>query len=271
MNKIRMYVMTILAAGLLLPAACSDDDAPAYKSLEMVAIPAGDFLMGDEVGNGEPSEKPLRSVSLTAFMMSKHEISQGIYQEVMGQNPARHVGPDYPVESVTWFDALEFCNLLSEKHGYRKCYADIDGSPTVDPSADGYRLPTEAEWEYACKAGTSTAYYTGGGNANLARAGWYSGNADGTTHPVGQLEPNAFDLYDMHGNVFEWCWDWHSADYYGMGENVDPFGPDRGTERVCRGGSYFVFEYGHRSSFRSMLKPSLPSRDIGFRVVRRPS
>ncbi|MBR9978714.1 MAG: formylglycine-generating enzyme family protein [Bacteroidetes bacterium] len=271
MNRIRLYIMIILTAGMLLHTACNDDDAPTHRSLEMVPVPAGDFTMGDEFGNGEVSEKPLRTVSLTAFMISKHEITQEIYQEVVGQNPSRHVASDHPVESVTWFDALEFCNLLSEKHGYRKCYADIDGNPTVDPSADGYRLPTEAEWEYACKAGTSSAYYTGNSKADLGRAGWYSGNADGTTHRVGLLEPNAFGLFDMHGNVFEWCWDWHSHDYYGRGENVDPFGPDSGTERVCRGGSYFVFEYGHRSSFRSMLKPRIPSRDIGLRVVRRPS
>ena len=118
------------------------------------------------------------------------------------------------------------------------------------------------------RAGTSTPYYTGSSKADLAKAGWYSGNAGGGTNHVAGLEANSFGLYDMHGNVFEWVWDWYDANYYHQDENNNPTGPEGGQERVCRGGSYFVFEYGCRSTFRSMLEPGFKSRDIGFRVVR---
>jgi formylglycine-generating enzyme required for sulfatase activity len=252
-------------------SSCSDEgDEPVNLNLDMSMIPAGSFAMGDQA-SVEANEKPSRVVALNAFLMSKHEITQKVYQAVMGENPSINKGDNRPVDNMTWFKALEFCNALSDKQGYEKCYTDINGSVTVNMNASGFRLPTEAEWESACRAGTTTTYYSGSSTADLARAGWYSGNGGGSTHDVGTLQANSLGLFDMHGNVFEWCWDWYKSDYYKDGQNSNPTGPTGGTERVCRGGSYFVFEYGCRSSFRSYLKPGIPSRDIGFRVVRKSS
>ncbi len=267
--RMRFLLALLLFTGTVLFTACSDDDdgdGPAGST--MALIPAGNFEMGDAAASNEPNERPSRTVSLSPFYMGKTEVSQELYQSVMGENPSHTKGDSRPVENITWYEALEFCNALSRRDGYTEVYTDITGNLNADFTADGYRLPTEAEWEYACRAGTSTAYYTGPSKADLEKAGWYSGNANGTTHDVRGLQANSHDLYDMHGNVFEWCWDRYAADYYQQGVNNNPLGPESGEERVCRGGSYFVFEYGCRSTFRSMLAPQYKSRDIGIRLVR---
>ncbi len=271
-----LYRKLILLPALLLVlsfavTSCSDDDdddGGGPSALDMVAIPAGSFTMGDASGAYETNERPARTVALNAFELSRYEVSQALYRDVMGENPSKASGVKRPVENMTWFDALRFCNALSEREGLTPVYTDIDGSPKADFNANGYRLPTEAEWEYACRAGTTTPYYTGSSIADLERCAWFSGNANYTTQERGQLEANAFGLYDMHGNVFEWCWDWYRADYYGLGINTNPHGPDSGQEKVCRGGSYFVYEYGCRASFRSMLAPDFPGADIGIRLAR---
>jgi len=259
----------LLVAGLVVSVACSDDDDGADPaSFTMKSIPAGSYTMGDASNSHETNERPARTVSVKAFYMSQLEVSQALYQQVMGENPSKNKGDNLPVESMTWYDALKFCNALSVRDGYTPVYSDIDGNEKADFNANGYRLPTEAEWEYACRAGSTTLYSSGSALADLERCAWFSGNADARTHDRGKREANSFGLYDMHGNVFEWCWDWYRPDYYSQSVNNNPKGPDSGTQKVCRGGSYFVWQYGCRSSFRSMLEPEFPGPDIGIRLVR---
>jgi formylglycine-generating enzyme len=254
----------------LVSISCSEDEDPvAAAGIEMLAIPAGNFTMGDAANKYEQNERPARNVTVRAFMMSKTEITQQQYRDVMGSNPSKAVGDNLPVESLSWYEALEFCNKLSEKEGRTPCYSGIPNNVTCDFTANGYRLPTEAEWEYACRAGTTTDYYVGNSTADLNRCSWSSGNSSGKPNEVAKLEANAWGLHDMHGNVFEWVWDWYKVDYYGEGITDNPTGPSGGQEKVCRGGSWFVYYYGHRVSFRSMLRPSFRSIDIGLRVVRK--
>jgi len=193
-------------------------------------------------------EKPAHEVTLTqAFYLGKYEVTQEQYQEVMGNNPSRFKGRDLPVETVSWEDAQAFCKKASEKTGLV------------------VRLPTDAEWERACRAGTKTTYYTGDTDADLDRAGWYGGNSKGATHPAGQKVANAWGVYDMHGNVWEWCADWFE-EYKGESA-VDPHGPAEGQYRVLRGGSW-DFDPGRcRSAYRFGGTPGYRSHYFGFRVV----
>jgi formylglycine-generating enzyme required for sulfatase activity len=230
--------------------------------IKMVSIPGGTFKMGST--NGYSNEKPVHSVTLSEFEMSATEITQGQYKAVMGMNPSRFTGDDYlPVERVNWGNAVAFCRELSQKTGSE------------------FRLPTEAEWEYACRAGTTTKYHTGNSKSDLARADWYGGNSGKKTHPVGQKTPNAWGLYDMHGNVWEWCADWYGN--YSSGSATNPMGPSSGSDRVARGGSWISDASICRSAFRSGHYPlvqefrvsvsayvSHEEDSLGFRVVRRP-
>ena len=164
---------------------------------------------------------------------------------------------------------MEYCNRLSEKDGLGACYQVQDGEVEWDRSADGYRLPTEAEWEYACRAGTSSRWSFGDDEAELDRHAWYSTNSDREPHPVGEKEPNSWQIYDMHGNVYEWCWDWLGD--YPEDPQDDPTGLLRGSSnRVLRGGSFLFTPWGLRSAFRGRFGPEDRDWDVGFRCVRSP-
>ncbi|HRE59450.1 MAG TPA: formylglycine-generating enzyme family protein, partial [Candidatus Kapabacteria bacterium] len=200
----------------------------------MIRIPYGTFQMGNTGAySGSSEEKPVRSVTISRdFLMSVYEITQKQYEEVMGTNPSYFKGENLPVESVTWYDAVEYCNKLSEMEGLEKCYSGSGLSIVCDWDANGYRLPTEAEWEYAAKSGTKTDLYSGDLtnpdcspiDENLDSIGWYCGNANSKTQVVGQKAPNDFGLYDMSGNVWEWCWDWYAN--YNNATVTDPKGPN---------------------------------------------
>ena len=209
-------------------------------------------------------EGPQHSVTVSSFYMGKYPVTQKEYQAVMGSNPSRFNGDNLPVEQVTWFDAVNYCNRLSQKEGLTPAYTINGENVTWNSNASGYRLPTEAEWEYACRAGTTTAYNTG---ANISdNTGWYDTNSGDKTHPVGQKAANAWGLYDMHGNVNEWCWDWFGA--YSTGAQTDPKGASSGSGRVIRGGGWIDNAKFLRSADRLNAAPSNRRGSIGFRLVR---
>jgi len=236
--------------------------------LTMVSIAAGTFTMGTPTSeSGRDDDEKQHRVTLTqGFLMSTTEVTQTQYETVVGKNPSHFKGRARPVEKVSWFDAVEFCNALSEREGLRPAYRISGTDVTWDRAATGYRLPTEAEWEYACRAGTTTRYHSGDGDGDLARVGWYSGNSGSTTHDVAKREPNAWGLYDMHGNVWEWCWDWYGG--YPGGSVTDPTGSGTGSNRVLRGGSWNRDKWYCRSGDRFRNDPVSALYNYGFRVVR---
>ncbi|MFC1574286.1 formylglycine-generating enzyme family protein [Candidatus Latescibacterota bacterium] len=235
----------------------------------MISVPSGSFNMGSK--KGFDIEKPVHTVTLSAFEMSETEITQAQYEAVIGINPSlAKENPQLPVERVSWYNAVLFCNKLSEVAGYENCYDEKTWE--CDLSKNGFRLPTEAEWEYACRAGTTTKYYSGNTIDDLIRVGWFTQNSEGKTHPVGQKLPNAWGLYDMHGNVWEWTYDW-LGDY--SRENVfNPTGAKTGKYRVIRGGGFPPWtpnNMGCESGIRGYGIPDKSTGAVGFRVVRRSS
>jgi formylglycine-generating enzyme required for sulfatase activity len=205
-------------------------------------------------------------------MMSCTEVTQEQWYAVMGTSPSLFIGDGRPVEGISWIEAVTFCNRLSRIEGLDTCYTRSGAIVSCDFAKNGYRLPTEAEWEYACRGGTASDYYTGnmtlpvGLDPALERAGWCNSNSGGETHEVRSKEPNSFGLYDMHGNVWEWCWDWYGP-YPDTGV-TDYRGPDTGVSRVHRGGSWHQFSNQCRSAFREGLGSDCRSDYGGIRLVR---
>ena len=246
----------------------------SWPSGEFVLIDPGSFTMGAptaELGR-EPNEVQ-HDVTLTdGFYLAETEVTQAQWEAVMGTNPSHFSGcDDCPVEWVSWHDAVDYCNALSALEGLEPAYEVKCPYVNWDQSANGYRLPTEAEWEYACRAGSTTAFYNGGitetqcSDPNLDQIGWYCGNSAWTTHEVGQKLPNAWGLYDMSGNVYEWCWDWRGD--YPLGPVTDPVGPSSGNMRVMRGGSWGYTALQCRSAYRAQV-PDIDGRTVGLRPAR---
>lgn len=215
---------------------------------ELMVIPAGSFEMGST--KGESSEKPLHHVTLAKpFAIGKYEVTQAQWQAVMGSNPSHfsNCGPGCPVENVSWYDVQKFIKRLNQKTG------------------KSYRLPTEAEWEYACRAGQQSEYC--GGN-DAGKVGWYSDNSGNKTHPVGQKQTNAFGLYDMSGNVFEWLADGYHKNYIGAPTDGSKW-PDEGNTKtpMARGGSWSHWKEKMRSTNRAQFVPEMHLRYVGFRLA----
>ncbi len=224
-----------------------------FDTIEMVEIPAGKFLMGspDSEADRYADEGPQHEVRVSSFYMGKYQVTQAEWRAVaalskmnrdLNPDPSHFKGDDLPIESVSWEEAVEFCERLSK--ATRKTY----------------RLPTEAEWEYACRARTKGPY-----SGNLDSMAWYSNNSEDKTHAVGTKQPNGFGLYDMHGNVWEWCMDWYSENYFSQSASVDPTGPSTGSDRVGRGGSWLDVAVSCRSAYRAGFAPGFraePSRDF---------
>jgi formylglycine-generating enzyme required for sulfatase activity len=220
--------------------------------MKLVWIPRGEFEMGSD--HGEPSEQPVHTVKITnGYYMGIYEVTQEQYQKVMSTNPSEFKGDDnLPVDTVSWDDSVEFCKNLSQKEGKT------------------YRLPTEAEWEYACRAGTTSKYSFGDSESQLVDYAWYDQNSDEKTHPVGTLKPNAWGLYDMHGNLAEWCLDY--ADWYSMEPTENPLKESYGKHRwgkfhINRGGCWLCSATTCSSANRAIHDPDYRDYLYGFRVV----
>jgi len=260
-------------------------------NIEMVYVPSGSFEMGKELGTaGSGDNTPVHTVTLTGFYMGKYQVTQAQYQAVMGTNPSYFssnpasgdVQGNRPVEQVSWYDAIEFCNALSIKEGLSPYYSidkvnkdpnntnswdDMKWTVTRNSTANGYRLPTEAQWEYAAKGGNGTpGNYTYSWSNTVGDVAWYWENSNSITHEVGKKQPNGLGIYDMSGNVWEWCWDWYGS--YSSGAQTDPQGAASGDFRVVRGGSWYDVASSTRSVLRSYDNPYGRRYDVGFRLVR---
>lgn len=234
------------------------------RAIVMKDIPAGTFAMGSDNDGASPPHQ----VTLSAFAMQETDVTQEQYLAVMDTNPSHFdtgMGASLrPVESVTWFNAVQFCNALSALSGLTAVY---DTSAwTADLSKTGYRLPTEAQWEYACRAGSTTEYWWGPDTNGMGARTWWYGNSDGQTHPVATKLANAYGLYDMPGNVWQWCNDWYEP--YTAGAAINPTGAATGRCRILRGGAWDYYSYdGIRSAWRSGVIPVYRVDSLGFRVA----
>lgn len=220
--------------------------------MEFVLIAAGSFSMGNS--QGKDNEKPVHQVKITRpFYLGKYEVTQRQWETLMGRHRSTFKGPENPVENVSWKDCQIFLGKLNRK---------------LRATRVRFRLPTEAQWEYACRAGSPGVYCFGDAEENLGEYAWFNDNADCKTQPVGQKKPNAWGLYDMHGNVFEWCADWFGACYYAQSPPCDPTGPCSGTARVIRGGGWSGLAPVCRAAYRpSLFTPTARNSIIGFRVA----
>ena len=227
--------------------------------LEMVLVPAGSFKMGspDTDKDAYSAEKPQHEVRITRpFHLGKYLVTQQQWEVVMGNNPSRFKGPRNPVEKVSWDDCRQFLTKLNTMTGAKK---------------GEFHLPSEAQWEYACRAGSSTKYCFGDEESGLGEYGWYDANSSGTTHAVGEKKPNAWGLFDMHGNVWEWCRDGYDDEYYTRSPADDPAAPARGSFRVIRGGGWYYGAKTCRSASRFISGPGFRYHVLGFRVCREKS
>jgi formylglycine-generating enzyme required for sulfatase activity len=272
-------------AGADYPGHVGDDHVVKVIADDgLVLVQPGTFTMGSPIGElCRQAGETQHQVTLThAVYISSTEVTQAQWQATMGWDESSFDGPDRPVEQVTWFDAVSYCNLRSTAEGRTPVYtitgASYNGNHitsanvTWNQNATGYRLLTEAEWQYACRAGSTSAFCNGGisqcgcgSEPNLGAVGWFCGNSDNQTHDVATKSPNAWGLYDMHGNVWEWCWDWYGS--YG-GTVTDPIGPPSGTYRVGLGGAWGYNAEHCRSAHRDYEYPGDLNRPLGLRVAR---
>jgi len=273
----RMRKILLLLCGLvfLFFFGCKKNRQSEYEpqviktegGIEMVEVGGGWF----EMGSGESAdERPVHKVQVDSFYMDICEVTQKQFRELEISDPSHFKDANRPVEQVNWTDAAIYCNERSRAEGLEVCYDEESWECNFE--ANGYRLPTESEWEYACRAGTETRYFFGNNAKELEKYGWFSENSAANTHLVGLKQPNPWGLYDMYGNVAEWCNDFYSKDYYGKSPTENPRGPAKGKEKVIRGGAWNSSGEACRSSYRSsdisIDDTCLANDAIGFRCVR---
>lgn len=237
---------------------------PSNRLVEIVKVEGGTFMMGSNSGD---DEKPVHQVTLDSFYIGKYPVTQRQWKEVMGEdkNPSKFLGDNRPVENVSWYDAISFCNALSREEGFEECYLVRDQEVLINDEAIGYRLPTESEWEFAARGGTLNENFTYSGGDTLSEMAWYDENSGGQTHAVGKKKPNGLGLFDMSGNVWEWCWDWKGS--YPSSPQTNLLGPNSGDYRVFRGGSWLNSVYGCRVAYRNSYIPASCNNFLGFRLV----
>lgn len=257
-----------------LPPTATIEPTPHVPMPEMVMVKPGSYEMGSDEGHW--FEGPVHTVRITGpFYISKTEVTWALYDRFVAETGRSKATsnkewgviwePNYPA-AVSWDDAIAFANWLSNREGLTPVYSGKGRTTEADFAADGYRLPTEAEWEYAARGGplSQGTLYAGGDEADVVA--WYGDNSGGTTQPVGLKEPNELGLYDMSGNAWEWCWDWFDVNAYGASAAEDPAGPDKGTDRVRRSGAWAESSDTLRVTYRSADTPSMPFG--GIRLVR---
>jgi formylglycine-generating enzyme len=253
---------------------------------EMLHVRGGIFQMGST--DGDSDEQPIRQVTVHSFYLGIYPVTQALYQPFCGKSPGFHKGTALPAEQISWYDAIEFCNRLSLAEGYMPVYTigkyriqekkdpanhsfydDLKWVVKLNPGANGYRLPTEAEWEYAAKGAKTDGHkvYPGtDSKSELEAYAWYKDNSNGSTNDVGLKKPNVLGLYDMSGNVWEWCWDWY-GDYSRL-LTLNPRGASSGEYRISRGGSWYEKAESCRVSFRGTGYPSYRFSNTGMRLAR---
>ncbi len=250
------------------PRVVSFDTKLVTMNYGMKQIPKGSFMMGSN--SGDSDESPIHEVTVDEFWMDSTEVTQGEYQRLMGKNPSKYRSRNNPVEKVNWWDAILYCNERSREAGLTPLYNESNG--VLNWNATGFRLPTEAEWEYASRAGTTSKYSWGDtvngeyGNGS-EEYGWGHDGVDYSTAPVASYKPNGFGLYDMSGNVWEWCNDVYNSDYYSHSTSSNPRGASRGVVQVHRGGSWRDFPGRLRSANRGKLSSGKSKSYVGFRVL----
>ncbi len=248
---------------------------------DMVLVEGSKFSMGDTNSVGRSDEKPIHEVELNSFLISKIQVTQKIWNLATESNPSNFHGFDLPVEHISWYECIEFCNNLSLLAGFTPCYTIDKNNPdpnnvnkndsmkwtvTCNWEADGYRLPTEAEWEFAAKGGLNSNFYNFSGSDNEYDVAWHKDNSGYKTQNVGQKKPNELGLYDMSGNVWEWCWDWYDA--YSSEPQANPKGAENGSYRVLRGGSWADSRNYERVAGRGKENATGKYTSIGVRIVR---
>lgn len=264
MKKTTISLLIILFLTDYISAA----DHITQTNENMIFVSGGTFNMGSI--DGADDEQPVHSVTVNSFYMSKYELTQGEYQSLMGINPSatnKGIGSNYPVNQLSWYEMVEYCNTLSRKEGLTEVYSFSDDKISMNINANGYRLPTEAEWEFAARGGNYSREYTYSGSNDVGTVAWTTTNRDENTHPVGDKEANELGIFDMSGNVWEWCWDWYSP--YISSSQDNPVGISSGSDRVIRGGSWCQNDRVSRSSYRNRMDPSCRYDNLGFRLVRR--
>ena len=268
-----LAMLLAFGTGLFAQAGSNSNSKQAHQKKQPSNVPAdfvhvagGTFLMGST--DGDDDEKPVHKVTLNSFYICRHEVTQAEWKKVMGSNPSYFKGDNRPVETVSWYGAIEYCNKRSIAEGLTPCYKPRGGRVySCDFSANGYRLPTEAEWEYAADGGKKTFWQkVFKKKKDFAATAWYRENSGAVTHDVMTKLPNSLGLYDMAGNVWEWCWDWYAS--YLSADQTNPTGASSGSFRVKRGGYWGSREFGCRPAYRFSYGPGNSYNNFGFRVVR---